>query len=277
MIKLIKNGSKFRLVNDEVVLRNEKTEDLFYDTDIRLWSTGYDDKIGTLRDDDTVYFIIYEDNDSSSHIPIVDKEIDEKAYNILVKELEKCKDFLDYELINNPMEEVLRVEFQKVFDMWACKVVYQNFDILKRYSFYYKEVGVKSLHFIEYNKEDNLFYVLGDREKKDNDFILVNDESKKIIEDEVRLINEKYGIKKRWRGKDGEKYYFITSSRFNIENDYEYGYSSDDVRYELGNYFRTEEEAEKFSEYLKQCTKDYVERIKTKEIYYYGLFTRVIR
>ena len=51
MIKLIKNGSKFRLVNDEVVLRNEKTEDLFYDTDIRLWSTGYDDKIGTLRID----------------------------------------------------------------------------------------------------------------------------------------------------------------------------------------------------------------------------------
>lgn len=61
-----------------------------------------------------------------------------------------------------------------------------------------------------------------------------------------------YRIKKRWRAKKGKRYYFINSS-FEVlpcNEDYD---CVDDYRFNAGNYFRTEEQAEKVRDLLKEC------------------------
>ena len=60
-------------------------------------------------------------------------------------------------------------------------------------------------------------------------------------------MNEEYGIPKRWRAGQGEIYFFINSNckidtTKNYINDWD---KFDDINYELGNYFKTKEEAEK--------------------------------
>lgn len=73
---------------------------------------------------------------------------------------------------------------------------------------------------------------------------LIRNEIIGLLEDVVNTINEKYGIPKRWRADDGEKYCYIDSYQ-RILNNTDLRHSYDDMRYDLGNYFKTEEEAQK--------------------------------
>ena len=59
-----------------------------------------------------------------------------------------------------------------------------------------------------------------------------------------REINEKYGIPKRWRAEENDCYYTIFGE--NIEKKS----LADDKFYNLGNYFKTKEEAQKVKEEL---------------------------
>ena len=59
----------------------------------------------------------------------------------------------------------------------------------------------------------------------------------------------------RWRAKEGEKYYFISDCLnvdFNSEDSDEY----DDSYYEAGNYFKTEEAAERAAEKIRKILKE---------------------
>ena len=59
----------------------------------------------------------------------------------------------------------------------------------------------------------------------------------------------------RWRAKDGEKYYFVSDCMdvdFNSEDSDEY----DDSYYEAGNYFKTEEAAERAAEKIRKILKE---------------------
>ena len=59
----------------------------------------------------------------------------------------------------------------------------------------------------------------------------------------------------RWRAKCGEKYWFINSGGM-ISTEYECDIISNNKRYDLGNYFKTPEDAEKALKQVKQLFKD---------------------
>lgn len=80
----------------------------------------------------------------------------------------------------------------------------------------------------------------------------------------IDVVNEKYGIPKRWRAKQGEIYFFINSNckidtTKNYINDWD---KFDDINYELGNYFKTKEEAEKVKKELDK----FWEKVRSGEI-----------
>ena len=64
---------------------------------------------------------------------------------------------------------------------------------------------------------------------------------------------EKQEIKVRWRAKEDEDYYYFTSCG-EIYVDYEGYCDTDNRRYELGDYFKTEEDAKKAVEKFKIYT-----------------------
>ena len=141
-------------------------------------------------------------------------------------------------------ENVLEIEYQEVFDRVAIKIKYQNFEVLKRGEFYDRETGVESVWAPEYIKDDNKLYIQGKESDKDSKIFLVDKEDlKKILEIENK-INEKYGIPKRWRAEENEEYYYIGSSGI-VWSVGELFSDEDNDNYNLGNYFKTEQEAQK--------------------------------
>ena len=101
-------------------------------------------------------------------------------------------------------ENVLWFEIIKTNDFGIIGMLKQNTEILKRntdteYSRSYK---FPSWDFI--NKK---LYTYGD-EKYDNLIFTVPKEDIALFLNKINCINEKYGIPKRWRGENGEAYYF---------------------------------------------------------------------
>ena len=141
-------------------------------------------------------------------------------------------------------EKVLEIETQDVFDKVAVIIKYQNFEVLKRVKFYDEEIRVDSFLVPGYIKEHNMLYVQGELQSQDNKIFLVDKEDLKKILEKVNKINEKYGIPKRWRAEENDCYYTIFGE--NIEKKS----LADDKFYNLGNYFKTKEEAEKIKEEL---------------------------
>ena len=146
-------------------------------------------------------------------------------------------------------ENVLEIETQEVFDKVAIRIKYQNFEILKRGEFYDEEIRVESFLVPEYIKDDNKLYVQGEEQSKDSRIFLIDKEDLKKILEKVNKINEKYGIPKRWRAKEDDKYFYIDSSGVVLSVEEE-SFEEDDGHYNLGNYFKTKEEAEKVKEEL---------------------------
>ena len=64
-----------------------------------------------------------------------------------------------------------------------------------------------------------------------------------MFKDIVDKINEKYGIPKRWKPEKYEQYHFITSDGYTISK-LNFIHTEDKCRYNLGNCFKTEEEAQ---------------------------------
>ena len=141
-------------------------------------------------------------------------------------------------------ENVLEIETQEVFDKVAIRIKYQNFEVLKRGEFYDEETEVDSFLVPEYIKYDNKLYIQGKEEGKDSEIFLIDKEDLKNILEKVNKINEKYGIPKRWRAEENNCYYTIFGE--NIEKKS----LADDKFYNLGNYFKTKEEAQKVKEEL---------------------------
>ena len=146
-------------------------------------------------------------------------------------------------------EKVLEIESQEVFDKVAIRIKYQNFEVLKRGEFKDEEIIVESGCVPDYINLNNKLYIQGEAESVDNRIFLVDKEDLKNILEKVNKINEKYGIPKRWRAEKEKEYFFVTGTN-EITIDEEYYNEADNTRYELGNYFKTEEEAEKVKEEL---------------------------
>lgn len=146
-------------------------------------------------------------------------------------------------------EKVLEIETQEVFDKIAIRIKYQNFEVLKRGEFKDEEIIVESACVPDYINLNNKLYIQGEAESVDNRIFLIDKEDLKNILEKVNKINEKYGIPKRWRAEKEKEYFFVTGTN-EITIDEEYYNEADNTRYELGNYFKTEEEAEKVKEEL---------------------------
>ena len=137
-------------------------------------------------------------------------------------------------------EKVLEFEIIKTNNFGIIGMLKQNTRILKRNTDteYSRSYTFPSWDFI--NKK---LYTYGD-EKYDNLIFTVPREDIDLFLYKINCINEKYGIPKRWRAEENNSYYTIFGE--NIEKKS----FADDNFYNLGNYFKTEEEAEKVKKEL---------------------------
>ena len=170
-------------------------------------------------------------------------------------------------------EKVLEIKITKIDDNYSyCKIMYQNKNILKIENFNTSFSG--SLIFYVKNGSPNFctgydshsgceFGILTIKGKNDIPFIIKNKEIKHLDE-LVNLINEKYGIKKRWRAGLEEEYYVMYLD-FSVIKDEDYYTETDTARYDFGNYFKTENEALEYAEYMKKCSLEWHERKEKNE------------
>ena len=150
-------------------------------------------------------------------------------------------------------ETVLEIEFQPVFDKWAWRITKNKIiDGKIEDNEIETSIYIDSNNFanIDLNKEDS--YLI-------NTNCLINKAMKDRLEYIVEKVNEKYGIKKRWRAGNEESYYLIHTD-FSVERDKEYYTVTDNKRYEFGNYLKSREEALEYAEYMKKCSLEWHER-----------------
>lgn len=150
-------------------------------------------------------------------------------------------------------ETVLEIEFQPVFDKWAWRIKKNKIIGGK-----IEDNEIKTSIYIDRNNFANI-----DLDKEDSYLIttnlLVNKAMKDRLEYIVEKVNKKYGVPKRWRAEDGNYYYHV-DDEFIIQKEVEDYMILDNNRYNIGNYFRTKEEAEEYVEYMKQKSLEWHEK-----------------
>lgn len=92
--------------------------------------------------------------------------------------------------------------------------------------------------------EQRIIWIYDDIYLSDNDINCYCEEKIKQIKEFVDYVNEKYGIHKRWRAAK-EYGYFTIMGDGTITEYIDNNVLEDENRYNLGNYFKTEEEAQK--------------------------------
>lgn len=161
-------------------------------------------------------------------------------------------------------ETVLEIEFQPVFDKWAWKVTKQNEEILKRGEFVDKEIGVSSICFSDFYRRRKVLFLRGSFNSMDDKINICTSEEKALIEEKLKAINEKYGVKKRWRANKYGYYHFL-GNIFEICESTEMEFAEDIERYRDGNYFRTKEEAEEYRDYIVKKSLEWHEMRENNE------------
>lgn len=142
-------------------------------------------------------------------------------------------------------ENVLEIEYQEVFDEVAVRIKNINNDFFAD-GFYKEDVGKYNCSREEspYNSEERVLFLGDDIIISDKSIYCYTQEKIKEIKEFVDFVNEKYGIIKRWRA-EKKGIYFYVADKGCISDTWEDFDSADNKRYKLGNYFKTEEEAEK--------------------------------
>lgn len=156
-------------------------------------------------------------------------------------------------------ENVLEFEIIKINDFGIIGMLKQNTEILKRNmdTEYSRSYNFPSWDFI--NKK---LYTYGDK-KYDNLIFTVPKEDIALFLEKINCINEKYGIPKRFKPEKYEQYHFITSDGYTISK-LNFMHTEDKCRYNLGNYFKTEEEAQKVID--SKEWKEFWEKVRNGEI-----------
>ncbi|WP_338966208.1 hypothetical protein KSU13_09250 [Fusobacterium nucleatum] len=159
-------------------------------------------------------------------------------------------------------EKVLEIEIIKATDKYSYWVIRKVNKIKlkkmplteiahedkKKYCFGYGYINEFKKEYIGYNHHScvsdyQIDLEIDNLESYDKPYLIEN----KLVPDLqflIDVVNEKYGIPNRWRADDGERYYYIDSHQRILDNT-DLTHSYDDMRYELGNYFQTKEEAQK--------------------------------
>lgn len=161
-------------------------------------------------------------------------------------------------------EKVLEIEITKINEMYSCWYV-KKVNKIKLKAMPLTEIGTDEKNKLcfgcGYETKFNKEYI-GDEKSHLSyydyqinlkvDFLEYYEKSiPKFIENEyvgdlkrvIDLVNDLYGIPKRWRAEKGKTYFSIDDGE--ILNCYDYYDKKDNEIFELGNYFKTEEEAQK--------------------------------
>ena len=162
-------------------------------------------------------------------------------------------------------EKVLEIEITKINEMYSCWYV-KKVNKIKLKAMPLTEIGTDEKNKLcfgcGYKTNFNREYI-GDEKSHlsyydyqinlEVDFLEYYEKSiPKFIENKyvgdlkrvIDLVNDLYGIPKRWRAEENEEYYYIGSSGI-VWSVGELFSDEDNDNYNLGNYFRTEEEAQK--------------------------------
>ena len=162
-------------------------------------------------------------------------------------------------------EKVLEIEITKINEMYSCWYV-KKVNKIKLKAMPLTEIGTEEKNKLcfgcGYKTNFNKEYI-GDEKSHlsyydyqinlEVDFLEYYEKSiPKFIENKyvgdlkrvIDLVNDLYGIPKRWRAQAGNLFYYITSDG-DIESDYEDLSDENMDMYNLGNYFKTKEEAQK--------------------------------
>ena len=171
-------------------------------------------------------------------------------------------------------EPVLEIEVVKINED------YSSWYISKLNKEAFRTAGV--CEFID-GEDNRYFFNIGERTEFDASFVNsflyyclklnINNRNKvpKIIENKdikylqkiVDFINDKFGIEKPWRAKNGETYFSISSEGI-AEEHVDFGFYLDRTRYDLGNYFKTKEEVKKLAD--SKEWKEFWKKVKNKQI-----------
>lgn len=145
-------------------------------------------------------------------------------------------------------EKVLEIKIERMNDEYsAWCITYQNEEILKRGEFSDSELNVYSKIQPAFCTDlKNRLFLRGRIKVLDNTVNIIPNYLVGRLKETVNAVNEKYGIPKRWRANNGGVYYFIEFGKIILT--VEYYDDIDDYRYNLGNYFRTKEDAKKIVE-----------------------------
>lgn len=156
-------------------------------------------------------------------------------------------------------ENVLEIEITKINDEYSlAKVTKMNRKVIeekKEYYFGYANSSSLETNSILYEAPSFKTYISDTIEcydlylNSENDCFTIKNNLVESLEIFLQEFNEKYGFIKRWRVEKGKKYYFL-NTECEIRNIWEDKTKEDETRYNLGNYFKTEEEAQKVKEEL---------------------------
>lgn len=143
----------------------------------------------------------------------------------------------------------MKIEIVKIDDDYSYfKIVYQNTDVLKRGDFVDTDLRVESYACPHFPGSRNVFFLRGTKEQLDNKTTIIKTEHIEELMRRVNSINEKYGIRKRWRAEEYSKYFVVDAvgeiSRLTENKTY-----TDGRYHNSGNYFKTKEDAENYELY----------------------------
>ena len=142
-------------------------------------------------------------------------------------------------------EKVLEIEYQNVFDKIAVRIKKLDDDFFAD-GFYKEDVEKYNCSSEEspYNSEERVLFLGDDIIISDKSIYCYTQEKIKKIKEFVDFVNKKYGIPYRWRAAPHERFFCIYANGEVSTTQDDYG-SYKESFYELGNYFKTEEEAQK--------------------------------
>lgn len=165
-------------------------------------------------------------------------------------------------------ENVLELKIVKMNDEYSiATITKQNDDVLERGEFnFVASNGLKIFSDLYPGYSDILgkkrLDIKGLSHSKDNIIIVIPNKDVPFIEKAVEELNKKYGIKKNWRAKEHENYYLVSiNGGVAIHKLPELRFDFDNSSYQFGNYFRTEEQAEKCSRRIKKVIEEYHKEI----------------
>lgn len=161
-------------------------------------------------------------------------------------------------------ENVLEIEYQEVFDKVAVRIKKLDYDFFAG-GLLKEDVEKYNCSFIESptDLEERIIWLYGDIYLSDKEIHCYCEEKINKIKEFVDYVNEKYGISKRWRADYDEIFYFIEGyGEANCICDVRA--ESDTSKYELGNYFKTKEEAQKIID--SKEWQEFWEKVRNGEI-----------